>query len=124
MSDMAGGKASALFGWAVGARRECLLLDYSGCGESPGEFADGTLSRWRDEVVALAGAVATGPLVLGFCSWLSSPPVTLSTASLGPCSSFVARSKAEFTRRVGRRAASLVMTGPAQGPWARSVPDA
>jgi pimeloyl-ACP methyl ester carboxylesterase len=64
MSDMAGGKASALFGWAVGAGRECLLLDYSGCGESPGEFAGGTLSRWRDEVVALAGAVATGPVVL------------------------------------------------------------
>ena len=64
MSDMAGGKASALFGWAVGAGRECLLLDYSGCGESPGDFAAGTLSRWRDEVVALAGAVTTGPVVL------------------------------------------------------------
>jgi pimeloyl-ACP methyl ester carboxylesterase len=64
MSDMAGGKASALFGWAVGAGRECLLLDYSGCGKSPGEFAAGTLSRWRDEVVALAGAVATGSVVL------------------------------------------------------------
>jgi len=53
MSDMAGGKATALIDWARETGRECLLLDYSGCGQSEGEFADGTLSRWRDEVVAL-----------------------------------------------------------------------
>ncbi len=53
MSDMAGGKATAIFGWCMAAGRECLLLDYSGCGESDGEFADGTLTRWCEEVVAL-----------------------------------------------------------------------
>ncbi|WP_120076124.1 alpha/beta hydrolase [Aurantiacibacter odishensis] len=53
MSDMAGGKATALFDWCAANGRECLLLDYSGCGESSGNFADGTLSRWRDEVLAL-----------------------------------------------------------------------
>ncbi|WP_419866766.1 alpha/beta fold hydrolase [Alteraurantiacibacter aestuarii] len=54
MSDMAGSKATALFDWCTAAGRECLLLDYSGCGESPGDFADGTLSRWCEEVVGLA----------------------------------------------------------------------
>lgn len=54
MSDMAGGKATAVFDWCVAAGRECLLLDYSGCGESDGDFADGTLSRWCEEVAALA----------------------------------------------------------------------
>ena len=34
MSDMAGGKATALFDWARKQGRTCLLLDYSGCGES------------------------------------------------------------------------------------------
>lgn len=53
MSDMAGSKATALFEAAREAGRACLLLDYSGCGLSPGAFADGTLSRWREEVVAL-----------------------------------------------------------------------
>jgi pimeloyl-ACP methyl ester carboxylesterase len=53
MSDMAGGKATAVFEWASANGRSCLLLDYSGCGESEGDFADGTLSRWRDEVLAL-----------------------------------------------------------------------
>jgi pimeloyl-ACP methyl ester carboxylesterase len=64
MSDMAGGKATAVFDWAQAQGRACLLLDYSGCGESPGLFADGTLSCWRDEVVALIEAHCHGPVVL------------------------------------------------------------
>ena len=64
MSDMAGGKATAVFDWAMGQGRACLLLDYSGCGESDGNFADGTLSRWRDEVLDLIAAQAVGPVVL------------------------------------------------------------
>ncbi len=57
MSDMEGGKATAIFNWCVASGRECLLLDYSGCGQSPGDFADGTLSRWCEEVVGLAEQV-------------------------------------------------------------------
>lgn len=64
MSDMAGGKATALHDWAVAAGRECLLLDYSGCGESPGDFAEGTLSRWREEVLTLIDARLTEPIML------------------------------------------------------------
>lgn len=64
MSDMAGSKACAVFDWAVAQGRACLLLDYSGCGESDGDFADGTLSRWRDEVLALIAALGAGPVVL------------------------------------------------------------
>ncbi len=64
MSDMAGGKATAVFDWAAAQGRACLLLDYSGCGQSDGDFADGTLSRWRDEVLALIGAHVAGPVVL------------------------------------------------------------
>lgn len=64
MSDMAGGKATAVFDWAGAQGRACLLLDYSGCGQSDGDFADGTLSRWRDEVLALIAAHVDGPVVL------------------------------------------------------------
>lgn len=53
MSDRAGGKAQAVMEWARGRGQGCLLLDYSGCGESEGDFAEGTLSRWCGEVVAL-----------------------------------------------------------------------
>ena len=64
MSDMAGSKACAVIDWAVRQGRDCLLLDYSGCGESDGEFADGTLSRWRDEVCSLIAAHCPGQVVL------------------------------------------------------------
>lgn len=64
MSDMAGGKASAIFDEAVAKGRGCLLLDYSGCGESSGDFADGTLSRWCEEVLALIEAQVKGPVLL------------------------------------------------------------
>lgn len=65
MSDMAGSKATALLDRAKATGRACLLLDYSGCGQSGGAFADGTLSRWRDEVLALVSARCEGrPVVL------------------------------------------------------------
>ncbi len=64
MSDMAGSKACAVFDWAKAQGRACLLLDYSGCGESPGNFADGTLSRWSEEVLALIEAQGDGQVIL------------------------------------------------------------
>jgi pimeloyl-ACP methyl ester carboxylesterase len=63
-SDMTGSKATALFDWASAQGRECLLFDYSGCGESPGAFAEGTLSRWAEEARAVIDAHLAGPLVL------------------------------------------------------------
>ncbi|MFK4004528.1 alpha/beta fold hydrolase [Qipengyuania sp. NPDC077563] len=64
MSDMDGSKATALFDWARGHGRACLLLDYSGCGRSDGDFADGSLSTWRDEVLTLIDARIAGQVVL------------------------------------------------------------
>ena len=64
MPDMAGGKATAVIEWAEARGRECLLLDYTGCGESSGQFAEGTLSRWCEEVVGLIERQVAGPVVL------------------------------------------------------------
>ena len=64
MSDMDGSKATALFDWARENGRSCLLLDYSGCGRSDGDFADGTLSKWRDEVTEVIEAQVAGKVVL------------------------------------------------------------
>jgi len=57
MSDMEGGKAQAVFAYARAHGRACLLLDYSGCGLSEGQFEDGTLDLWRDDVLALVDHV-------------------------------------------------------------------
>ena len=64
MSDMAGGKATALFDWAAGEGHACLLLDYAGCGLSDGLFADQTLLDWRGDVLDLIDAKAAGPVVV------------------------------------------------------------
>ena len=64
MSDMQGGKAQALAAWAQTQNRPMLRLDYSGCGESDGEFESGTLDIWRDDVCAVIAAVVTGPIIL------------------------------------------------------------
>ena len=63
-SDMAGGKATALCEWAEAQGRACLLFDYSGCGESAGDFAEGTLARWQEEAAALIASHVAGPVVL------------------------------------------------------------
>jgi pimeloyl-ACP methyl ester carboxylesterase len=62
-SDMTGSKALALDAWAARAGRPLLRLDYTGCGESGGAFEEGTLTRWRDDVLALVDATE-GPVVL------------------------------------------------------------
>jgi pimeloyl-ACP methyl ester carboxylesterase len=64
MSDMSGGKATALFAQAQALGHSCLLLDYSGCGQSGGEFTGGSLTRWAEEADALAEELTEGPLVL------------------------------------------------------------
>jgi pimeloyl-ACP methyl ester carboxylesterase len=64
MSDMAGGKATALFDWAAAEGHACLLLDYAGCGLSDGLFAEQTLPDWRGDVLDLIDAKAEGPVIL------------------------------------------------------------
>lgn len=64
MSDMEGSKATAVFEWARANERACLLLDYSGCGKSSGDFANGTLSRWTAEVAALIQSLQLPQVVL------------------------------------------------------------
>ena len=64
MSDMAGGKATALFDRAAAEGRACLLLDYAGCGLSSGLFAEQTLLDWRGDVLDLIDAKVVGPVII------------------------------------------------------------
>jgi pimeloyl-ACP methyl ester carboxylesterase len=63
-SDMQGTKAVALDDWAGKRGRACIRFDYSGHGESGGEFAEGTIGRWLEESVAVFERLAKGPQVL------------------------------------------------------------
>ena len=63
-SDMAGSKALALDAWAEAQGRACLRFDYSGHGESGGDFKDGSIGRWLEESVAVYLKFCKGPQVL------------------------------------------------------------
>lgn len=63
-SDMSGGKAQAVFGWAQETGHGALLFDYSGHGESDGRFEEGTISRWREDALAAIDTQTDGPLIL------------------------------------------------------------
>src|ERR1700755_2532806 len=64
-SDMAGTKAEALAEWAAANGRAYLRFDYLGHGESSGDFrAKGTITRWREDALAVLDELALGPVVL------------------------------------------------------------
>ena len=63
-SDMLGEKASALHEASKSAGRSFIRFDYFGHGESDGDFAEGTVSRWRDNALAVIDQLTKGPLVL------------------------------------------------------------
>src|SRR5436305_3108388 len=63
-SDMCGTKAQALARWANERGRACVRFDYSGHGESGGNFADGTIGRWLEESVAVFAQFCAGPQIL------------------------------------------------------------
>jgi len=63
-SDMKGTKADALDRWAESQGRACTRFDYSGHGESGGEFTDGTIGRWLAESLAVYRQFASVPQVV------------------------------------------------------------
>jgi pimeloyl-ACP methyl ester carboxylesterase len=63
-SDMKGTKAAALDDWAQSQGRACLRFDYSGHGESSGDFKDGTIGQWLAESAAVFTQFAKGPQVV------------------------------------------------------------
>jgi pimeloyl-ACP methyl ester carboxylesterase len=62
-SDMKGEKATRLHQAASAAGRGFLRFDYQGHGESGGAFADGTITRWRSDALAMIDALTCGPQV-------------------------------------------------------------
>ncbi len=63
-SDMTGTKATALAEWAATRQRSYTRFDYFGHGQSSGRFTDGTITRWRDDALAVLDELAEGPQVL------------------------------------------------------------
>ncbi|MGA8902887.1 MAG: alpha/beta hydrolase [Bradyrhizobium sp.] len=115
-SDMQGTKAVALDGWAAERKRACVRFDYSGHGESGGDFVRGTIGRWLEESVAV------------FERFCAGPQVVIGSSMGGWMALLLAR---ELARRPAPRAslAGLVLIAPAPDfteelMWKRFSPEA
>ena len=64
MSDMEGSKAQVLADLAQSQQRPNLRFDYSGHGQSGGEFRDGTISKWLEESIAVFESQTVGPRII------------------------------------------------------------
>lgn len=63
-SDMKGTKAEALDQWAAAQGRACTRYDYSGHGESGGQFSEGTISCWLEDSLAVFTEFCRGPQIV------------------------------------------------------------
>ena len=63
-SDMTGTKANALDGYAAQAGLSCTRFDYSGHGQSGGDFLQGTISDWLEEALAVFDRFTAGPQIV------------------------------------------------------------
>lgn len=61
---MLGTKARELDAYAQACDRACVRFDYSGHGESSGDFKDGTIGAWLEESLAVIEGCCEGPQIL------------------------------------------------------------
>jgi pimeloyl-ACP methyl ester carboxylesterase len=63
-SDMTGTKALFLEDYCRRKDRAFLRFDYFGHGQSSGDFAQGTIGRWREDAMAVIDSATEGPQIL------------------------------------------------------------
>ena len=100
-SDMTGTKAVALDAWAAKNGRAMTRFDYSGHGESGGDFAQGTIGRWLEESVAVFDAFCRGQ------------QVAVGSSMGGWLALLLARELARRTLSSAARLTGLVLVAPA-----------
>jgi pimeloyl-ACP methyl ester carboxylesterase len=64
-SEMTGSKASAVDAWGASHGHAVTRFDYSGHGQSGGDFNDGTISRWLEESLAVFETTSGPQIVIG-----------------------------------------------------------
>ena len=64
LSDMTGTKATHLDAWAEHTGRAFTRFDYFAHGQSSGDWTDATISRWREDALAVLDEATEGPQIL------------------------------------------------------------
>jgi pimeloyl-ACP methyl ester carboxylesterase len=100
-SNMQGTKAQALDLWAQNHGRAVTRFDYSGHGESGGNFIDGTIGRWLEESLAVFEAFCRGPQVV------------IGSSMGGWLALLLTRELAQRRSQAGASVAGLVLIAPA-----------
>lgn len=101
-SDMLGTKAIAVDQWATENNHPALRFDYSGHGESGGDFNDGCISRWLNESLEVynkytaQSAAANKQILIG--------------SSMG---GWIALRMAQELKKLGRSPAGIILIAPA-----------
>ena len=121
MSDMEGGKATALDSWGEAEGRAMIRLDYRGCGSSGGGFEDFGLADWLEDVLAVIDEVVQGPVVLVGSSmggWLmllaalARPERVAALVGIAPAPDFTSWGFTDEQKRAIREEGRLVETIP------------
>jgi pimeloyl-ACP methyl ester carboxylesterase len=105
-SDMRGSKAETLDAYAARRGRACIRFDYSGHGESEGAFEEGTISRWRDEAIAViegfarARPILVGSSMGGWIALLAARHLRARDPALAPAGIVLIAPAADFTERL------------------------
>jgi pimeloyl-ACP methyl ester carboxylesterase len=63
-SDMQGGKALALEAFCKARGQRFIRFDYSGHGQSSGQFTEGTIGAWKDDALAVLDALGSAQNLL------------------------------------------------------------
>ncbi len=63
-SDMTGSKATHLAAYAKTKGCNYVRFDYHGTGQSSGNFKDGTISRWLEDVLQVIDELTSGPQIV------------------------------------------------------------
>jgi pimeloyl-ACP methyl ester carboxylesterase len=63
-SDMTGTKAEALAKHCAARQRSFIRFDYSGHGQSDGNFIDGTIGQWKRDTLAVLDNIISGEVIM------------------------------------------------------------
>ena len=117
MSDMTGSKAEALAELARATRRNLLRFDYSGHGQSGGEFTEGTVSAWLEQATHM------------FLTHTINPRIVVGSSMGGWLALLLLRRLLREDPQAARRIAALVLIAPATDMtrelmWEKATPKA
>jgi pimeloyl-ACP methyl ester carboxylesterase len=102
-SDMRATKATHLDEWAQQTKQPFVRFDYSGHGESGGDFRSGTISRWLEETCAVIEAFTQQPPLLigssmgGWLALLAARMLSEKSPDKKPCGLVLIAPAVDFT---------------------------